>query len=163
MCKREGKKIRIRYANITVVYICFSRQRFGSGPPSHWRFVNLFDIFVKSVGWLRSVTPKVSHRDRFRDHRNFQAEQDTPPSLSSAIKATIGRRHRMIERTHLLGCIGDDAGNGHSMLIWKIRCGGGSLSPKAKVEEKMADGRNAGYMLTKIFRNSVSDPEPVGP
>ena len=69
----------------------------------------------------------------------------------------------------------NDRSNSPSWLHWR-RCGkwafdadmedtvrGGSLSPKAKVGEQMADGRNAGYMLTKIFRKSVSDPEPVGP
>ena len=123
-------------------------------------------IFVKSVGWLRSVTQKcligTASGTIETSRQEVTTEQDTPPSPSSTIKATIGRRHRTIERTHLLGCIGDDAGNGHSMLIWKIRCGRVAFA-KAKVGEKMADGRNAGYMLTKIFRNSVSDPEPVGP
>ena len=73
MCKREGRKIRIRYANITVLYICFPRQRFGYQVPPANGDSSICSYLCEKRWVAAKCHAKVSHRDRFRDHRNFQA------------------------------------------------------------------------------------------
>lgn len=125
------------------MFVCLSRQRFVQIQRSLWqkRWVaaKCHNIIGTASGTIETSSEKVT------------TEQDTPPSLSSTIKATIGRRQRAIDRTHLIGCIGDDAGNGHSMLIWKIRCGRVAFA-KGKSRRKNGRGRNAGYMLTCLLK-----------
>ena len=127
--------------------------------------------FVRNIFWKRWVAAKVSPGNvssgPLRDQRNFQAgsqerrKQDPPPSLSSTIDATTGRRHRAIERTHLLGCIGDDAGNGHSMLKWKIRARAGRFRQRQS-REKMAEAEMPVTCLLKFSEMLCQIPSRPG-
>ena len=58
MCKRERKKDTYQICDYRCDMFAFSRQRFGSGQPLEIRSKFVRNIFVKGVGWLRSVTIK---------------------------------------------------------------------------------------------------------
>ena len=168
--QRERRKIRIRYAtNIGAICLLFPPEvRIRKGIPSPWRCrSNLFEISFGSVGWLRKCHREMSHRDRFGTNETSRQEVRNDGNrirrrrLSSTIDATTGRRHRAIERTHLLGCIGDDAGNGHSMLKWKIRARAGRFRQRQS-REKMAEAEMPVTCLLKFSEMLCQIPSRPG-